>query len=379
MKAPHVGAFADSCLMEIEMSGSFTQIEKKPGTVGAGDFVMTTAAKGRGDTAPKNVVPVNTDSVSVGKNRMRGVDKATVDRLYEDISRHGLLQPIGVQQSKDAPGVYTVIYGVHRYLAFKRGWEEAKRLLAERGDQDAEAYGLARIWQLIPAIVYDSAMPVDYALLKELTENMMRMELSKPERAVHETRYTHLVKKLGLVVTAGEKSSLTQKGKSKRKGEPVGQNVPQVQDVEVKQTATEKVTADLGITRKDLNRSHGKVNDLAKAVARDEGLPEPVTITPETAATPEAENTIALAERGAQAKVEAEKQGKDQRKVHAKRVTPDEEILVRVDVTDPQQLLSWFRLRLKDAKKPMTVTYLQGLHRGLGDLISEKIVEANKR
>ena len=65
--------------------------------------------------------------------------------------------------------------------------------------------------------------------------------------------------------------------------------------------------ADLGISADKLERSHKKVNDLAKTVAKSKGLSAPVKITAESAATPEAEHTLRLAELGAQMKVTAVK------------------------------------------------------------------------
>jgi ParB-like chromosome segregation protein Spo0J len=352
------------------MSNAITQIENKPGTVGAGDFVMATGVGGRAIAAPNNVIRIAVDLIRA-EERLRKINRETVDRLYNDIMQQGLLQPIGVRQSRDGVG-YVVIYGLHRLLAFKRGWELAQKLIAERTDKDPEAYAMARRWQSIPAVVHDMGIPLDYAVLKEISENLIRSELSKEERAVHETKYTHLVKKLGLVASADEKRAANAKNQHPMKKEGLGQIVPHPP----KQTATEKVTADLGIDRKQLSRSHQKVNALAKAVARDKKLPPPLKITAETAATEEAAHTIRLAELGANDKRKAEKEGKSTVKVHPIAPSPEEIVTVRIDVTDPKQLLKWLKERLTSASKPMSMQYLRELHAGLGELIAGAEKEA---
>jgi hypothetical protein len=342
------------------MSGQFTRIEPKPGKV-AGDFTMATGAPIRGDAIPRNIVGLPVDTISIGK-RLRTINKETVDKLYDDISQHGLLQPIGVQQSKEGPARYVILYGAHRFLAFKRGWEQAKKLLDERTDKDPEAYRLAKMWQTIPAIVHDRDMPLDYGQLKEIAENLIRQNLTPNEQALHQTKYTHLVKKLKLVVPADENRSATQKSEAKQREPHDAAHVP---------TATEKATSDLGISSDTLQRSHKKVSDLAAAVARDKGWKAPVKITPETPPSDEVEHTLRLAEMGIADKVKAVEKGKDPRKVHPVQVQLDGEITVRIDITDPEQLLGWFRGKLDDAKKPLSMKYLRGLHAGLGKLIAE--------
>ena len=158
----------------------------------------------------------------------------------------------------------------------------------------------------------DSVMSIDawraskdagrLASLKEIVENLIRSELTKEERAVHEVKYTHLVKKLGLAITADEKRALSAKNQHTAKAEGKRQTVVYPPATDVKPTATEKVTVDLGITSRELERSHQKVNELARSVARDKNLMEPVKVTAKTAATPEAEHTLRLAELGAQTK-----------------------------------------------------------------------------
>lgn len=337
------------------MAGSFTDIEPKKGGIGAGDHVMNTGGKGSGASAPKNVTRVNTDDIRVGK-RLRGVNHATVDKLYDDIRINGLLQPIGVQQSKEGAGIYDVVYGVHRFLAFKKGWAEAERLIAERTNRDEEAYDMAYMFQSIPAIIYDYEMPMAYAQLKEITENLIRQGLSKEEKAVHEAKYTHLIKRLKLVATADEKRKTNASNQYK---EGVSH------DVTHPPTATEKATADLGVTKMTLHRSHEQVNLLAKAVARDMKLAPPLRITPETPPSQEAEHTIRLAEKAAQEKAKAVQAGEDPRKVYPIDPQPSEQISMRVDLTDPVKAAQWFTERVDAANKPLTLSFLETMAREL--------------
>jgi hypothetical protein len=65
--------------------------------------------------------------------------------------------------------------------------------------------------------------------------NLIRQGLSKAEKAVHEAKYTHLIKKLKLVVTANEKRSETAKTATKSGASQIEMHSP---------TATEKATAD---------------------------------------------------------------------------------------------------------------------------------------
>lgn len=323
---------------------------------------MATGSRARDDAAPRNIVPIHVDYISLIK-RLRNINQETVDKLYEDISSHGLLQPIGVQQSKDGPSKFVVIYGAHRLLAFKKGWALAERLIEERTDKDPEARKMAQMFQTIPAIVYDRAMPNDYAQLKEISENLIRQNLTKNEQAHHLTQYTLLIKKLRLVVPADENRSKTQKNESKQRDGQDVQHVP---------TATEKATADLGVSVKTLHRAHEHVNALASAVARDKGLKPPVRITPETEPSDAAEHTLRLAGMAVAEKQKAAKAGEDPRKVFPVTRQPEEQVTVRIDITDPEQLLGWFSDRLADAQKPLSMAYLRKLHQGLGKLIAEK-------
>jgi hypothetical protein len=330
------------------MSGSFTQVEAKTGGVGAGDFVMSVGG-GPAVSAPNNVISIHVDRIDVGQ-RLRSVNKETVDKLYEDIAMHGLLQPIGVHHS--GPAKYTIVYGLHRFLAFRKGWEEANRL----GDKDPAGYRLAKMFSAIPCIVYDYDMPKAFAQLKEITENLIRQGLTKEEKAIHETKYTHLIKKLKLVVSADEKRKANASNQYKE-GASHGEKHPP--------TATEKAVADLGTSVAGLNRSHDQVNALAKAVARDKKLKAPIKITPETPPSAEAEHTIRLAELGAINKAKAVAAGEDPRKVHPVEPQHRDEITVRVDLTDPVKVAKWFTDRVDAAGKPLTLAFLETMAREL--------------
>jgi len=87
-------------------------------------------------------------------NRLRPLDDAKVAELAESIAQVGLLQPIGVRPDG------TLVYGYHRLEACKRlGWTE------------------------IPAVVVDGDDL--HAELAEISENLIRNELTLLERAEH--------------------------------------------------------------------------------------------------------------------------------------------------------------------------------------------------
>ncbi len=88
------------------------------------------------------------------KNRLRPLNAEKVAELAESIAQVGLLQPIGVRPDG------TLVYGYHRLEACKRlGWTE------------------------IPAVVVDGDDL--HAKLAEISENLVRNELTLLERAEH--------------------------------------------------------------------------------------------------------------------------------------------------------------------------------------------------
>jgi len=91
------------------------------------------------------------------KNRLRPLDDAKVAELAESIAQVGLLQPIGVRPDG------TLVYGYHRLEACKRlGWTEIPAVVVDGDDLRAE--------------------------LAEITENLIRNELTLLERAEHLAR-----------------------------------------------------------------------------------------------------------------------------------------------------------------------------------------------
>ena len=90
-------------------------------------------------------------------NRLRPLDDAKVAELAESIAQVGLLQPIGVRPDG------TLVYGYHRLEACKRlGWTEIPAVVVDGDDLRAE--------------------------LAEITENLVRNELTLLERAEHLAR-----------------------------------------------------------------------------------------------------------------------------------------------------------------------------------------------
>jgi uncharacterized ParB-like nuclease family protein len=114
-----------------------TQIVEREGRVGP-DFEMLVPVSDRSDTGPANILRILVDRIDIEK-RIRAMSEEVVEALREDISKQGLLHPIGVKRSGKGDGRYVLIYGRHRLEAFQRGWTAAQRLLDERGDKNPEA------------------------------------------------------------------------------------------------------------------------------------------------------------------------------------------------------------------------------------------------
>jgi len=165
---------------------------------------------------PSDASSISMPHVIVEGERLRAIDRDTVDRLKEDILRQGLLQPIGVKATKGARGgPYRLMYGLTRFTAM----------------QELHAEGKAGF--NIPAIVFPEHLPDWRVKLAEISENLIRKELSAPERDAHTTMYAGIIKKHGDVAKT--------KG-----GRPVKESVNAVHTLP---TVTNKVAADLGVTR----------------------------------------------------------------------------------------------------------------------------------
>jgi hypothetical protein len=169
-------------------------------------------------------------SVVIEGERMRAIDRGTVEQLKADIVRQGLLQPIGVKSTNgQRGGPYRLLFGAHRLTAMQ-----------ELHAEDLVSFN-------IPAVIFPEHMPDWHVQLAEVSENLMRKELSAAERDANTTIYAGLIKNDPNVVS----------GREKRGASKIGLSGGQT-----KSTATEKVAADLGIKNTAV---HHRVARAAKA------------------------------------------------------------------------------------------------------------------
>jgi ParB family chromosome partitioning protein len=99
------------------------------------------------------------------ENRLRSLDSAKVAELAASIAEIGLLQPIGIRPDG------TLVYGYHRLEACKQlGWTEIPAVVVDGDDRHAE--------------------------LAEITENLVRNELTLLERAEHLARMRAVYERL---------------------------------------------------------------------------------------------------------------------------------------------------------------------------------------
>ena len=120
-------------------------------------------------------------NIEVPEGRARAIDKATVQKIYESLPIHGLIQPIGVRQNTLG---LTLAYGEHRYRAWLQRYEEE----VAAGDIEKG------IWNQIPCIVYDSEGTDEDLRLLELNENLLRKELTPEERARNSAEVLNMLK-----------------------------------------------------------------------------------------------------------------------------------------------------------------------------------------
>lgn len=314
------------------------EFELPQGIVANRTIMMTGKVDGmRADITPAKIIRVPLSEIEVGE-RQRKHSEADVQRLYDDINQHGLLQPIGVKMH--GVGRYKLIYGLHRFLAFKRGLANATT-----GPTIAD-------WNTIPAIVYELEMPKFAAELKEIAENLIRKNLTKAEEEEHLGRYVALLKRNRLVV----------EGKVK----PPGKAKEDKSQVETQLTVEAAITRNLNISKPTLHRTFEHLSQRAKTLAKAEGLPEPKRITP-TSPAEAIEAAVELSSRH----TEARKGAEVPRKVMPITPQPPTIITVRVDVTDPQPLVEWFAARLSETNKPVSKDYIRQLATGLLALIEE--------
>lgn len=139
-------------------------------------------------------MPVLLSSVLIPNKRQRPLDQEATGRLREDIKRHGLLQPIGVRAGDGSRGApFTLVFGYHRFVAFSA--------LAQQG----------LTLPNIPAVIYPADTPDWQIELAEVSENLMRKELTASERAAHTAIYAGLIKQHGLAVSARTVGHATRK------------------------------------------------------------------------------------------------------------------------------------------------------------------------
>lgn len=121
--------------------------------------------------------------------RARRLDMDAVARLKESIRAMGLQTPIGVRAGHGTRGApFRLIYGLHRFVAYSQ--------LADEG----------LLVTNIPAVIYPADMPDWQIELRELSENLHRLDLSGSERAEHGLRYAALLKENKLVQSGDEAS-----------------------------------------------------------------------------------------------------------------------------------------------------------------------------
>ena len=179
---------------------------------------------------PTDATSINMANVVVEGERLRALDRDTVDRLKADIVRQGLLQPIGVKASVGARGgPYRLLYGLHRLVAMR-----------ELHEEDLIAFN-------IPAIVFPEHTPDWHVQLAEIAENLWRKELTAPERDAHTMMYAGIVKQHGDVASGAEVHDPRRKSHN---------------DVMKPPTTTEQVAKDLGIDKQTV---HNRVARAAKA------------------------------------------------------------------------------------------------------------------
>jgi len=298
-----------------------------------------------GRKTPNNILKVAIDSIVdvAGGMRQRKTDTKWISQLQEDIKMQVLLQPIGLRREKDGFN-YEIIWGYHRYLAFKKGWEEAKELLKARGEKDPEAYMAAKMWQTIPAVIHDW-MPNDQALLKEIAENLLRLELSPRDVKIQRVKYAAMVKKFGETISADQKRAEKQAAveAKKKTGDP--SDLGHRSAVQSKPTVIEKTAADLGVTKETVRTDFAAVSAMANAAVRDMGGGVTIKVTPESPVE-KIEEAVVFASMAVAEHVPVTK-------------TPETEIIYRIDLTDPKKMVQWFKQRVDSAEKPLTLDFLE--------------------
>jgi ParB/RepB/Spo0J family partition protein len=185
-----------------------------------------------------SIGPVNLKDITVGERR-RPLDPAKVEELSRSMAEHGQKQPIGVREKRD--GGYELVFGAHRFAAAQ----------------------LSHRWDIL-AVIYPADYPDDRVKLDELIENLHRNDLTPEQRAVHQTAYAALLKRLKKLTPADEKRSTSEK--KTRSGNKKGCEEPEVRhiaDPHGLPTVTEKLANDSGVTPKAVRERHKTALRLA--------------------------------------------------------------------------------------------------------------------
>ena len=124
------------------------------------------------------VIPVDPASIIIPEDRLRSVDPGTVQQLVESISVIGLQSPISVRLNPDDAGTCILVTGAHRL--------EAIRVLE---------------WPFIDTLLIDGSE--QEIRLIEVSENLIRKELTRLDRARSLHEYKHLCIAVGTAATRG--------------------------------------------------------------------------------------------------------------------------------------------------------------------------------
>ncbi len=124
------------------------------------------------------LIPMDPASIIVPEGRLRSVDPLTVQQLVESVSSIGLQSPISVRPNPDDTGTCILVTGAHRLEAIR-----------------------ALEWPLIDTLLIDGSE--QQIRLIEVSENLIRKELTRLGRARSLREYKHLCIALGTAPSRG--------------------------------------------------------------------------------------------------------------------------------------------------------------------------------
>ena len=250
-----------------------------------------------------------------GGKRLRAVDPAKVSGLKASIAELGLRTPVTVSASRDGDEWhFRLVAGAHRLEALRQLGEEYADCFVMEGDPDDAA-----LW--------------------EIDENFARSELTDAQRADHHVRREEILKRKGLVQTAG--------GDRKSNG----------QNVRLKsyaKQAAETLGVDERTVRRDLARGKNIAADVMAEVSGtdlDKGV-----VLDELARTPAEDQRAKLAEITL-------------RRQEAERTRKDAEATNRatdrvVQMTDAERFAEWIMERTDLAELPTVIAWIDGTKPG---------------